>query len=62
MTPLKLAVNDEDCVELRKIGDRVSDGRLLLFIPCMIQSGTALNKCLFLVTAGIKARRTKMVE
>lgn len=42
-TPLKLAVNDEDCVELRKIGDHVSDGRLLLFIPCMMWLGSALN-------------------
>lgn len=30
-TPLKLAVN-EDCVELEKIGDHVSDG-MLLFTP-----------------------------
>lgn len=38
MTPLKLAVNDEDCVELRRTGDHVSDGRWL-FVPCMIRLG-----------------------
>lgn len=40
-TPLKLPVNDEDCVELRKIGDHVPNGRSLLFIPCPIWLKTA---------------------
>lgn len=49
-TPLKLPVNDQDGVELEKIGDHVSDGRLLLFTPLLIRLYTAWMKLLLVRT------------
>lgn len=54
-TPLKLPVSDEDCIELEKIGDHVSDGRFLLFTPCLIRLNTAWM-WLLLVTTRIQVR------
>ena len=61
-TPLELPADAEDCVELRKIGDHVSDGRSHLFIPRLLWTKHCCEPWPWPVTDRNKERRLKMVE